>query len=51
MEILQVNENGKGNFKALEAGKEAGILAYTWAGEDKFIIDHTKVAHEFQGKE
>ena len=50
MEILQVNENRKGNFKALEAGKEAGILAYTWAGKDKFIIDHTKVAHEFEGK-
>lgn len=50
MEIQHVKENGKGSFKALESGKEAGQMAYTWAGEDKFIIDHTTVDPEYKGK-
>lgn len=50
MEIQHVKENGKGSFKALESGKEAGEMTYTWDGEDKFIIDHTKVDPEFEGK-
>lgn len=50
MEIQHISENGKGSFKALESGKEAGLMAYTWAGKDKFIIDHTQVDPEFGGK-
>ena len=50
MEIKQVNTTAKGNLKALEGGKEAGEMGYTWAGEDKFIIDHTTVSPEFEGK-
>lgn len=25
-------------------------MTYSWAGKDKFIIDHTEVAPEFSGK-
>ena len=50
MEIQQTNESRKGYFEALEDGKQAGIMTYTWAGDSKFIIDHTEVNEEFNGK-
>ncbi len=50
MEIIQENEEKRGLFKAVEDGKEAGLMTYTWAGSTKFIIDHTEVNPEFKGK-
>lgn len=50
MEITQQNEEKRGIFKAIEDGKEAGEMTYTWAGPTKFIIDHTDVNPEFKGK-
>jgi predicted GNAT family acetyltransferase len=50
MEIQQINDVKKGHFEALEDGKEAGKMTYTWAGDAKFIIDHTEVNEEFSGK-
>jgi len=50
MEIIQENEDRKGLFKAIEDGKEAGVMTYTWAGSTKFIIDHTEVNPDFKGK-
>ena len=50
MEIQQVNDERKGYFEALEDGKQAGMMTYTWAGDSKFIIDHTEVNEEFNGK-
>lgn len=50
MEIIQENEDRRGLFKALEDGKEAGAMTYTWAGSTKFIIDHTEVNPDFKGK-
>ncbi len=50
MEIQQINDIRKGYFEAIEDGKEAGKLTYTWAGDSKFIIDHTEVSPEFNGK-
>lgn len=50
MEIIQENEEKRGLFKAVEEGKEAGIMTYTWAGSTKFIIDHTEVNEDFKGK-
>ncbi|WP_125719781.1 GNAT family N-acetyltransferase [Flavobacterium ustbae] len=50
MEIQQINDTKKGYFEALEDGKQAGQMTYTWAGNDKFIIDHTEVSPEFNGK-
>jgi predicted GNAT family acetyltransferase len=50
MEIQQVNDTRRGYFEAIEDGKEAGKMTYTWAGDSKFIIDHTEVSEEFNGK-
>lgn len=50
MEIQQINNETKGAFKAIEDGKEAGNMTYSWAGENRFIIDHTEVNPEFSGK-
>ncbi|MBB4802957.1 putative GNAT family acetyltransferase [Flavobacterium nitrogenifigens] len=50
MEIQQINDIRKGYFEAVEDGKEAGKMTYTWAGDSKFIIDHTEVSPEFNGK-
>jgi len=50
MEIKQINDTKKGHFEATEDGKEAGKMSYTWAGDSKFIIDHTEVSDEFGGK-
>jgi predicted GNAT family acetyltransferase len=50
MEIIQENEDKRGAFKAIENGKQAGLMTYTWAGPTKFIIDHTDVDPDFKGK-
>ena len=50
MEIKQINDTRRGYFEAVEDGKEAGKMTYTWAGDSKFIIDHTEVSEEFNGK-
>ncbi len=50
MEIQQFDRENKGFFKATEDGKEAGRMTYSWAGTDRFIIDHTEVNPEFSGK-
>ncbi len=50
MEIQQINDTRRGYFEAVEDGKEAGKMTYTWAGDSKFIIDHTEVSPEFNGK-
>jgi len=50
MEINQINDIKRGHFEAVEDGKEAGKMTYTWAGDSKFIIDHTEVSDEFGGK-
>ncbi|WP_029269536.1 GNAT family N-acetyltransferase [Flavobacterium sp. KJJ] len=50
MEVKQINDIKRGYFEAIEEGKEAGKMTYTWAGDSKFIIDHTEVSDEFGGK-
>ncbi len=50
MEIQQINDTRRGYFEAIEDGKEAGKMTYTWAGDSKFIIDHTEVSPDFNGK-
>jgi uncharacterized protein len=49
MEIQQFDRESKGFFKAEENGKEAGRMTYSWAGKEKFIIDHTEVNPDFRG--
>lgn len=49
MKIEQNDEGKKGFFQALEDEKQAGKMTYTWAGQSKFIIDHTEVDPDFKG--
>lgn len=51
MTIIKREDNGKkGRFIIYENREEAGEMTYTWAGENKFIIDHTGVQERFGGK-
>jgi predicted GNAT family acetyltransferase len=50
MTITQNNGEKKGAFIAIEDGVQAGEMTYSWAGTDKFIIDHTEVDPSFGGK-
>ncbi len=50
MEILHIDNESKGLFKAVDNGKEAGRMTYAWAGDKRFIIDHTEVRSEYSGK-
>jgi len=49
MEIQHTDDRKKGQFRAVEGDTEAGIMTYVWAGEDKFIIEHTVGNPEFKG--
>ncbi|KQM29898.1 GNAT family acetyltransferase [Chryseobacterium sp. Leaf201] len=50
MEIQHSNDEKRGSFKASSDGNPAGLMTYTWAGEDRFIIDHTEVEAAYNGK-
>nr|WP_314494187.1 GNAT family N-acetyltransferase [uncultured Chryseobacterium sp.] len=50
IEVKQNNDEKNGSFEASIEGKKAGRMTYTWAGEDRFIIDHTEVEQEYNGK-
>lgn len=50
MKITQENNTKNGIFKAIENDTVAGEMTYVWAGDSKFIIDHTEVFPEFEGK-
>ena len=45
----EINEH-KGRFVIKSNNAIAGEMTYSWAGTDKFIIDHTEVGTEFGGK-
>ncbi|MFZ1529180.1 MAG: GNAT family N-acetyltransferase [Ferruginibacter sp.] len=50
VKIEQEDNGKKGRFVMFFNGEMAGEMTYTWAGEDKFIIDHTDVETKFEGK-
>ena len=50
MVIEQINETKKAYFRAVVNETEAGKMTYTWAGTDKFIIDHSEVNPDFAGQ-
>jgi len=50
IEIKHLNDEKKGAFEIYFDSKKAGEMTYTWAGEDKFIIDHTEVDPAYNGK-
>ena len=48
MTEVKHNETDK-NFEVFQDGKYAGLMTYSWAGDDKFIIDHTEVDEQYGG--
>lgn len=48
--IERTDDGKKGRFILYFEDKEAGEMTYTWAGDDKFIIDHTEVKEEYGGR-
>lgn len=50
IDVKQNNDEKHGSFEAIIDGNRAGLMTYTWAGEDRFIIDHTEVEEAYNGK-
>lgn len=50
IEIKQEDNGVKGIFRIFEGQTMAGEMTYVWAGESKFIIDHTSVQPQFGGR-
>jgi predicted GNAT family acetyltransferase len=50
MKVERINDANKGFFQAVENDEQAGLMTYSWAGSDKFIIDHTEVNPAFSGQ-
>lgn len=50
MTTFEHEEDGRrGKFTILKDGVPAGEMTYVWAGENKFIIDHTEAHEQFEG--
>src|SRR5690606_11406578 len=48
---IEREDNGKkGRFVLYQEDQVAGEMTFTWAGKNKFIIDHTEVQPEFSGQ-
>lgn len=48
---VELEDDGKnGKFFIAENGKELAQMTFTWAGADKFIIDHTEVDESLRGQ-
>jgi hypothetical protein len=50
MNILHENTSKNGAFYVEENGNRLAQMTYVWAGENKFIIDHTEVSEALRGK-
>lgn len=50
IEVRQQNNEKNGGFEAIIDGNRAGLMTYTWAGTERFIIDHTEVEEAYNGK-
>ncbi len=50
MEVKQHDTEKNGNFYIKENGKTLAIMTYVYAGDHKFIIDHTQVNEGGEGK-
>ncbi|MDY5969021.1 MAG: GNAT family N-acetyltransferase [Bacteroidales bacterium] len=44
------DDGKKGMFVIFENDQRAGEMTFTWAGDSKFIIDHTGVDSSYEGK-
>ena len=49
-EIQKEDDGKKGKYTLLENDIVAGEMTFTWAGDTKFIIDHTEIKDGFNGR-
>lgn len=50
MEFIKTDNGKKGAFSAIDGDKKPGEMTYTWAGDNKIIIDHTEVDEAYGGQ-
>ena len=50
LEIKHQEQNNKGEFFIAEQDQHLAEMTYSWAGDDKFIIDHTWVDNALRGQ-
>lgn len=50
VDIKQEEDGIRGKFTIYEEDSKAGEMTYVWAGEHKFIIDHTETFEGYSGK-
>ena len=50
MNIQQQDDGKKGAFFVEEEGKRVAEMVYTWAGKERFIVEHTEVDESLEGK-
>lgn len=50
MEVLHEENGKKGLFFVNYEGSKEAEMTYTWAGDDKIIIDHTEVSEVLKGQ-
>lgn len=50
MKVLQEDNGTKGEFYIEVSGSRDALMTYTWAGNDKIIIDHTEVGDNLRGQ-
>ncbi len=50
MDIEHLDSPTKGAFFIFENEQRLAEMEYTWAGDDKFIIEHTMVSDELKGQ-
>lgn len=50
MEVLQTEDGKKGKFYILLDGEEIAKMEYVYAGPEKYIIEHTEVSEQHEGK-
>ena len=50
IKIQQEEYGSKGEFVIYENDQRAGEMTYTYAGDDKIIIDHTGVEEQYNGR-
>ena len=50
MQVIQEEDGKHGQFFVEIDGEHLAKMTYTWAGPNKFIIDHTEVDDKLRGK-
>ena len=50
MELIHKDDDRKGVFKLKDGARTVAEMTYVWAGEDRFIIDHTEVNPDYEGQ-